>query len=111
MPASYLQFLGTDKYSAEDISKQFYNLASNFSIVTGEEETTITISGLQENFDKAVALFEHLIQNCKPDAAALDGLKTQDPENKANNKLNKTLYHRLKEVMQHTDLKILSILY
>lgn len=89
--AQYLQFLGTDKYSSEDISKQFYDLACNFNINTGNEETTVTISGLQENFDKAVALFEDLIHNCKPDAAALEGLKNRVLKTRANNKLNKTL--------------------
>lgn len=89
--AQYLQFLGTDKYTSEDISKKFYDLACNFSVNTGNEETTITISGLQENFDKAVALFEELIRNCKPDAAALDGLKNRLSRTRANNKLNKTL--------------------
>ncbi|MEO5783354.1 MAG: insulinase family protein, partial [Ginsengibacter sp.] len=88
--AGYLQFLGTDKYSAEDISKQFYNLACNFTINTGNEETTVIISGLQENFDKAVALFEDLIHNCKPDEAALAGLKNRVLKTRANNKLNKT---------------------
>lgn len=88
--AQYIQFLGTDKYSSEDISKQFYNLACNFSVTTGNEETTITISGLQENFDKAVALFEELLHNCKPDEAALAGLKNRTLRARANNKLNKT---------------------
>ena len=88
--AGYLQFLGTDKYSAEDISKKFYDLACNFTINTGNEETTVIISGLQENFDKAVALFEDLIHNCKPDETALAGLKNRVLKTRANNKLNKT---------------------
>lgn len=89
--ATYLNFLGTDKYTTEDISKQFYNLACNFSVNAGNEETTIIISGLQENFDKAVALFEHLVRNCKPDEAALEGLKNRVLRSRANNKLNKTI--------------------
>ncbi|HRO70437.1 MAG TPA: pitrilysin family protein, partial [Chitinophagaceae bacterium] len=35
----YLQFIGTDKYSAEDISKQFYNLACSFNASAGAEQT------------------------------------------------------------------------
>jgi predicted Zn-dependent peptidase len=85
----YLQFLGTDKYSAEEITKQFYNLASSFSANAANEETTVTISGLQENFDKSVALFEHLLRACKPDAAALEALKDRTLKSRANNKMNK----------------------
>jgi predicted Zn-dependent peptidase len=88
--AGYLQFLGTDKYSSEDISKKFYDLACNFTLNTGNEETTVIISGLQENFDKAVSLFEELIHNCKPDEAALEGLKNRVLKTRANTKLNKT---------------------
>ena len=87
--ADYLEFLGTDKYTSEEISKQFYNLACTFSVNTGNEQTTITLSGLQENFDKAVALFEDLLHNCKPDQKALDGLKNLLAKSRANRKLNK----------------------
>lgn len=85
----YLQFLGTDKYSTEDVTKQFYNLAASFSANAGTEETTVTISGLQENFDKAVNLFEHLLRNCKPDEAALTALKDRMLKARANNLTNK----------------------
>jgi predicted Zn-dependent peptidase len=85
----YLQFLGTDKYSAEEITKQFYNLACSFSANPGTEETTITISGLQENFEKAVSLFEQLLRNCKPDEQALAALKDRTLKARANNKSNK----------------------
>ena len=87
--SQYLQFLGTDKFSSEDISKHFYDLACNFTVVTANEETTVTITGLQENFNKAVTLFEDLIHNCKPDEAALTGLKNRIMKSRANNKLNK----------------------
>ena len=33
----YLQFIGTDKYSSEDISKEFYNLACSFSANAGND--------------------------------------------------------------------------
>lgn len=89
LAASYLSFLGTDKYSAEQISKEFYNIACNFSVNVGTDVTTVSISGLQENFDKAVALFEHLIANCKPDEEALTALKGRVLKSRANSKLSK----------------------
>lgn len=75
LAAQYLQFLGTDKMSAEDISKAFYKIACSFTISTGEEYTTVSLEGLQENFDAAVKLYEDLIQNVKADDAALRSLK------------------------------------
>ncbi len=87
--AAYLPFLGTDKMSAEDISKAFYKLACSFNVNAGNEFTTVTIEGLNENFGEAVALFENLLANCKPDEAALTALKARQMKARANNKTNK----------------------
>lgn len=87
--AQYLQFLGTDKMSAEDISKDFYKLASSFTISTAAEITTVSINGLQENFDKSVMLYENLLADCKADDKALAGLKARLKKARENAKLNK----------------------
>lgn len=91
---SYLDFLSTDKMSAEQISKAFYDIACNYSINVSGEVTTVSISGLQENFDKAVSLFENLIANCKPDEEALTALKGRFLKARANSKLNKGVIAR-----------------
>jgi predicted Zn-dependent peptidase len=87
--AQYLQFLGTDKTSAEEFSKQFYKLACSFNLRTDGEYTTVSIEGLQENFDKAVALYEDLVTNCKPDEQALTALKARISKSRADAKNNK----------------------
>lgn len=94
LAAQYLQFLGTDKYTTEEISKQFYNIACNFSVTSGTDVTTITISGLQENFDKAVELFEHLLTRCQPSEAALTALKGRLQKARTDNKLSKVAIMR-----------------
>ena len=87
--ASYLPFLGTDKYTAEELSKQFYNIACSYSLNVGAETTTINIFGLQENFDKAVALVEHIFNNVQPNENALASLKSNILKSRENSKLNK----------------------
>lgn len=87
--AQYLQFLGTDKKSAEDISKAFYKIASSFNVAAGPEYTTVTIEGLQENFDQAVKLYEDLVLNVKGDEAALKALKARINKARNDAKLNK----------------------
>jgi len=89
LAAQYLQFLGTDKMSTEDITKEFYKIACSFSISASNEFTTVTIEGLQENFDKAVALFEDLLKNCKADANALKSLKARNMKSRTDAKANK----------------------
>lgn len=89
LAAQYLQYLGTDKLSAEDISKEFYYIGCNYNINVGDEFTTITISGLQENMSKANNLLENLLANCKGDEDALTALKGRILKARADNKLNK----------------------
>jgi predicted Zn-dependent peptidase len=89
LAAQYLQFLGTDKMSAEDITKAFYKIACSFSVNAGPEFTAVNIEGLQENFTKAVTLFESLLKNCKPDEAVLTSLKARNLKARTDAKLNK----------------------
>lgn len=87
--ATYLQFLGTADKSAEEFSKEFYMLACSFNVSPAGEYTNITIEGLQENFDKAVALFEDLMTNCVADEQALAALKARISKSRADAKNNK----------------------
>ncbi len=88
--AQYLQFLGTDKMTSEDISKEFYKLACTFNVRADNEYTTVSIEGLQENFGTAITLFEYLLKNCNPDEAALTALKGRLMKSRADAKNNKT---------------------
>ncbi len=89
LAASYLQFLGDGKLTTDQISREFYNIACSFAVSPSNENTTITVTGLQENFDKAVKLLENLILNCQPDENALKNLKARILKSKADAKLNK----------------------
>lgn len=89
LAAGYLQYLGDGKLTAEQISREFYNIACSFNVAPGTEFTTVSISGLQENFDKAVSLLENLVRNCKPDETALQNLKARTLKARADAKLSK----------------------
>jgi predicted Zn-dependent peptidase len=89
MAANYLQFLGTGNKSAEEISKEFYKLACSFNISAGQEFTTISLEGLQENFAQATTLLEDLLKNCKPDEEALAALKARTMKSRSDAKNNK----------------------
>ncbi|UKB77762.1 M16 family metallopeptidase [Chryseobacterium sp. MEBOG07] len=89
LAAEYLQYLGTKDKSSEVISKEFYKLASSFNVSAGNEETYVSLEGLNENFDKTIALFEDLIKNSQADQAALDAYKTRLKKARANAKQNK----------------------
>ncbi|MBE0391212.1 pitrilysin family protein [Flavobacterium sp. PL002] len=89
LATQYISFLGTDKKSSEEIAKEFYTIACSFNVNTGEEYTTVTIEGLQENFDKAVKLYEEVITNVQPDEAALKSLIARITKSRVDAKANK----------------------
>ncbi|MEW7276990.1 insulinase family protein [Aquimarina sp. 2201CG1-2-11] len=66
LAAGYLDYLGTDKYSPEELKKEFYKLGVNYSVSTRADKTYVSISGLKENLDAGLALLEHLWGNAVP---------------------------------------------
>ncbi|MBJ7429586.1 MAG: insulinase family protein, partial [Bacteroidia bacterium] len=84
-----LQYLGTDKMTSEQISKEFFKLACDFNVSTSNEQVYVTLSGLNENFEPAVKLFETLLANAKPDADALNNLVERILKGRADAKLSK----------------------
>lgn len=90
LAAQYLQFLGTTTKTSEDFSKAFYKLASSYSLSAGNEITTVSFNGLQENFGATIKLYEDLLANCKPDEEALASLKARIKRSRENQKINKS---------------------
>lgn len=86
---NYLQYLGTDKYSAEQLAKEFFKLGAEFGVSAGNDQVYVSLSGLNESFEDAVKLFEHLLANVKPDDAALASLVGRELKSRTDAKLNK----------------------
>ncbi|MDR4988718.1 MAG: insulinase family protein [Bacteroidales bacterium] len=81
-----LQLLGTEEHSAEDIANEFYKLACTYTMSVGAEETRITISGLSENLEEAIKLFEYLAANAKIEDAAFQRYITNIKNSRHNSK-------------------------
>ena len=72
--SDYLNYIGTDKKTSAEIKQEFYKLACNYNISIGDNRTTISLSGLQENMEQALALLEDIIGNAKGDKESYDKL-------------------------------------
>ena len=84
LAAEYINYLGTDSMSAEEIQQQFYQLGCHFGISTDMRTTTISLTGLQENMNQAISLMEKVLTTAKPDSVALQNLivtKLQERQN------------------------------
>lgn len=67
LAVDYLQYIGTDKYTPDQISSMFFKYGITFNVNTGSDRTYVSISGLQDNLEYGLELLEHLLTNAKPD--------------------------------------------
>ena len=87
----YLQYLGTRELTPAQIQEEFFKLGCSFGVYTSAEEVRLSLTGLTENFDKALQLFEKLLTTAQPNEEALTNLIADVKKQRANAKLNKQL--------------------
>lgn len=85
----YLQYLGTSKYTPKQIQEEFYKLGCSFSVSSGTDEMRVMLSGLTENMQKGLQLFEHLLADAQPNPEALENLVSDILKRRDDDKLNK----------------------
>ncbi len=85
----YLPFLGTNEYSAEELSQKFYELGLSYNVFAGRDQVYVFLSGISSNFEEGVKLFEHVLNNAQPDEAALEALVGRTLKTRADAKLDK----------------------
>ncbi|OUR91979.1 peptidase M16 [Flavobacteriales bacterium 34_180_T64] len=115
----YMQYLGTDKYTAEEIQKEFYKLGIKYNARSGADRLSISLNGLKENLPKGLELLEHLWDNAIPDGDAYNSYVDQILKGRQDGKTQKgnILYgglmnygkygenSRLRNIMQANQLK------
>ncbi len=89
MAVNYLKYLGTDKYTAEELQKEFYKLGTSFDVFSSGDQVYVSLTGLDENFDKGLNLFESVLANPKPDQQALNDMVAGTLKARADAKKNK----------------------
>ena len=91
LAVDYLKFLGTDKMSPSDKAEEFYRLGCNLSVNCSADKIQVTLSGLANNFDESVQLFENILANAVADEDALVELKLTKLKERADAKLNRQI--------------------
>jgi predicted Zn-dependent peptidase len=54
---------GTPHFSAEQLKKEWYKLGTEFGLSVGDQETTLSLTGLDENFGSSLALLAGFLQH------------------------------------------------
>jgi len=96
--AELLDKSGTPRFSSEDLKKEWYKLGTDFGISVGDQETTVSISGLDENFATSLVLLVEFLNDPTADDATLEELiriliaKREDAL-KDHRTIHRALYH------------------
>ncbi|WP_366512758.1 insulinase family protein [Kordia sp.] len=85
----YMEYLGTNKYSAEELKKEFYKLGINYYVSTGADKSYFGLDGLKENLPKGLELLEHLWSNAVPNQDAYEKYVDQILKTRQDNKVRK----------------------
>ncbi len=88
----YLDYLGTDKMSAEEIKKNFYALGCSINAKVTSSHLYLMLSGLDENKAEAVRLVEDLLAHLKPDEEALQNMKMATLQEREVNMTNQDFF-------------------
>ncbi len=89
LSVEYLEFLGTDKYSANELQVELFKKGLNYGVYADQERVYVSLSGLDESFEDGIKLFEHILANVKPDQEAFNNLVEGILKERTDNKLNK----------------------
>ncbi len=85
---TYLNYLGTSKYTPEEIKSEFYKIACSYNVSATAERVYVSLSGLDENFVPAMELLEELLADPQVNQPAFDNLISDIGKQRADAKLN-----------------------
>lgn len=85
----YIPYLSTPDMSAAKVKEEFYRLGCSFNVFCGNESIWVSLSGLSDNFDASLALFEKLLANPVVDDAVLKNLIADLIKEREDKKLQK----------------------
>ncbi|MBR4775858.1 MAG: insulinase family protein [Bacteroidales bacterium] len=86
--ADYWNYLGSEGLSGEEYASKMYGLACSGSIRVGDNNTVISLVGLDENVEAALSLTEGHIGSLIPDGDILSEMKADIFRSRADMKMN-----------------------
>lgn len=94
LAVEYLDLLGTDRLTPEQVKQEFYKLGISYSVHTSGERSYITLSGLKRNMVAGIQLLEELLSSVKGDQTALDNIRQAIYKSRHDAKANKDAIFR-----------------
>jgi len=89
LAVDYLNYLGTSEMSPAQKEEEFYKFGCELNVSCSSDKIQVTLSGLADNFNESVELFETILAGAVADEEALVDLKMSILKKRADAKLNK----------------------
>lgn len=90
----YFPYLGTDKYSAQQVRQELFRLGLKLDTQSKKEKTFIILRGLKESFEAGLKLLDHLLSQLRPNEAALQNVVNDIQQMRENAKQNRQVIVR-----------------
>ena len=84
-----IPYLATEDMSAAAVKEELYKLGCSFNVFIDQENIWVSLTGLDENFEKALQLFEKVLAKPKLDETVLKNLIADQIKERNDNKLQK----------------------
>ncbi len=85
----YLKYAGTSGMSAAKVREELFRLGCSFEVYDDSEDTWVSLSGLSDNFEEALRLFEKILNDPVVEEESLKNLKEDIIKNRSDKKLDK----------------------
>ena len=85
---NYLSYLGTSTKTAEEIKSELYKIACSFNVIATDDRVYVYVSGLNDNFEKAMNLLEERLADAKADKETYDNRVMDILKQRSDAKLN-----------------------
>ncbi|MBO4614045.1 MAG: insulinase family protein [Bacteroidales bacterium] len=76
--ASYLQYIGTSKYTNDELNKELQKYAASYSISADDNYFVVSIDGFNKFFKESVSLVLSLLTDAKADDSKLERIVEED---------------------------------
>ncbi len=91
-----LQYLGTNRFSTEELKQEFYKIGISNDFKTSPDQMIISLAGLEENIGKGIELLHHWLQNAVPEQEVYEKyvqtiLESRDAAKKDKNRIMKAV--------------------
>lgn len=89
LAVNYIKYLGNAQYTPAEFQQELYKAGCSLNVASSEDQVWVSLSGLSENFNRGLELFESLLAEPRPNEAAFTNMVSDILKQRQDDKLSK----------------------